>query len=67
MKVEDEHTPPQVIASCVNRMVQESQLSRWKVQLRWMQIKDDEPQSHSADDETQQQCSYISENVHTEA
>ena len=69
MKVEYKHTPPQVIVSRINCMVQESQLPRWKVQLRWVQIKDDEPQSHSADNETQQGStgSYISESVHTEA
>ena len=50
-------------------MVQESQLPQWKVQLRWVQIEGDEPQSHCADNETQQGStgSYISENVHTEA
>ena len=40
----------------MNRLVQESQLPGLTVQLRWVQIKDDEPQSHSTD-ETQQQGS----------
>ena len=69
MKVEYKHTPPQVIVSRVSRMVQESQLPQWKIQLRWVQIESNEPQSHCADNETQQGStgSYISENVHTEA
>ena len=67
MKVEYEQTPPQVFVARMNRFIQESQLPGLKVQLKWVRIKEDKPQSHSTDNETEQQGStgsYI--NKHSE-
>ena len=59
MKIEYEQIPPQVFVSRMNRLIEESQLTGLIVWLRWEQIKDEEPQSHSMD-ETQQQRSTAS-------
>ena len=52
MRIEYKQTPPQAFVARTNRYIQESQLPRLTVQLRWVRLEEDEPESHS---ESQQQ------------
>ena len=55
MRVEYKQTPPQAFVARMNRCIQESQLPGFIVQLRWMRLEEDEPETHNDDNETQQQ------------
>lgn len=57
VKVEYKHTPPQVFVARMNRAIQESPLPGLVFQLIWVRIEEDEPQSHSTDNETLQHLS----------
>ena len=50
MRVEYKQTPPQVLVARMNRFIQESQVPGWTVQLRWVRLEDDEPDTGDDDD-----------------
>ena len=50
MRVEYKQTPQQVLIAQMNRFIQESQVPGWTVQLRWVRLEDNEPESSAGED-----------------